>query len=158
MQLDTKYHRGKVICFLKGNSKNSKIQDKIKGVKDNGYMKIINSVVSSNKRQLLYNWKYEIAVKMYKHNKHPLGEKAALSITFFFSKELRGNRKFDLDNYVKPVIDGIAKGLFSKDWKPEEKQKKVRFNEDDSIFKKIYLESHEIKGKKEEVHITIWPL
>ena len=61
-----------------------------------------------------------------------------------------------MDNYVKLVIDGIAKGLFSKDWESEKKQEKVRFNEDDSIFKKIYLESHEIEGEKEGIYITAW--
>jgi len=156
IQLAKTPDKRKEINFLKVDSPGPVIQDFIKGIPTERGNEVINSVVSPNKKQLIRAWKYKIANNIYKKKKPLLDKLAVLSITFFFCKKIRGNRKFDLDNYVKPVIDGIAKGLFSKDWKREKKQEKVRFGEDDSIFKKIYLESHEIEGKNEKIHITVW--
>ena len=145
MELAQVVYKGKNVSFLKSDAPEPIIQCFIEGVSTKRGMEIMNSVVSSKNAELLYAWKVKIADCINSIKTMPVSAKAAaISITFFFCRPLHGNKDFDIENFVKPAIDGIAKGLFSKNW-PQEKQQegKVHFNEDDSIFKKIYLEYHD---------------
>ena len=159
------------INFLQGNLEIKPLECFIEGVKSNNGKEIMNSVVTKEKKNLLYKWKLKIADEIsekYKKYKSKISlsesERIAVSISFFFYKETRGRRSYDIDNFVKPVIDGIAKGLFSKDWEKEKNlknnlKKKVRFNENDSIFKNLYFEAqNSIEERQEGVYITVCPL
>jgi hypothetical protein len=161
MELAQAVYKEKNVSFLKSDLPSPIIQCFIEGVSTKRGMEIMNSVVSSKNADLLYAWKVKIADCINNIKTMPVSTKAAaISITFFFYRPLHGNKDLDIENFVKPVIDGIAKGLFSKNW-PQEKQQegKVHFNEDDSIFKKIYLEYHDhIEELKEGLYITVWPL
>ena len=157
MQLEKKSFEGKIISFLKGNSAIPAIQCFIEGISTKRGSKVINSITENN--ELLYQWKIKIADEVNKGKNAfiSLGD-AAVSLSFFFYCPFHGNVRFDAENFVKPVIDGLAKGLFSANWKQEKVQAiKVRFNEDDSVFRWIYFEYHEtVKEFKEGVYVTVW--
>jgi hypothetical protein len=161
MQIEKKIYKEKEINFLKGKASSAIIECYIDGVLTKRGNEVINSVVSSKNADLLYSWKIKIADNINKLKISPISlEPASVSVSFFFYKPFHGNRDFDIENFIKPIIDGAAKGLFSKDWEAEKvKEEKVHFNEDDSIFKKIYLEYHDyIEESKEGIYITVWPL
>ena len=159
MQLEKISYDGKIVNFLKGNSATPVIQCFVEGIPTGRGSKVINSIVSKKNNELLYKWKIKIADEVNAKVNAPVTLKAAsVSLSLFFYPPFHGNRHFDAENFVKPIIDGLTKGLFSVNWKQKKNQAiKVRFNEDDSIFKWVYFEYHEIaKGLKEGVYITVW--
>lgn len=138
------------ICFLKAGSAKPLVKCFIKGT-------IINSV--TQKKELLYAWKCKIATEVREQivNCIEKPKKAAISLSFFFCKSCHGNRNdLDSENFVKPVIDAVTKGLFAKEWKNVCKQDKMAFNEDDSVFWNIYFERHDVPDKDQEgVYVTV---
>jgi len=98
--------------------------------------KIINSI-TQHKIELL-NWKQKIAENISKA-KIIAEPKAysiyAVSLSFRFHQKHHSSNKLDVENYIKPVIDGIAAGLFSKNPKSI-----TKFNFDDSNFKHLLIE------------------
>jgi hypothetical protein len=103
--------------------------------------KIINSVPSSNSdKELSVPWKRKVAKSIYDsmiRGKNDPDDFYAVSLSMrFYPKDTKG-QKLDVENYAKPIIDGIAKGLFSNDPNFENVQK---FNEDDSNFRYLYIE------------------
>ncbi len=146
------------VLFLKGIGE-PLVQCFIEGMPtQNGY-EVINSVVQPKKIKLLYDWKCKIAEEINKRISYQkVPQRLLISLSFFFCAPLHGNKNaFDAENFVKPVIDGIAKGLYSKEWSKEREGNKIRFNEDDSVFRSVYFERHDVADSlKEKVHITIW--
>lgn len=79
--------------------------------------KIINSTPVSSKEQK--KWKVRVASEVYaKRGTQPWcdRDKYAISLAMCFHPGNHGNRKqhkdLDVDNYVKPILDAIAVGLF----------------------------------------------
>jgi hypothetical protein len=112
-----------------------------------------------NKTMLLY-LEMSIADEINKNLLKPKEPtKSAISLSFFFSSQLHGYRTdFDVENFVKPVIDGIAKGLYSKSWTEEISAENIRFNENDSLLYPIFIERHEIAGLKDKIFVTVWEM
>jgi len=134
--------------YLVPNSKKIIYQKFISG-------KIINSVVDSNKKQELLEWKQKIANNIF----HPLNghfpdRQYAISLSMKFSPTLHGNAKLDVENYIKPIIDGIAAGIFCP--KDQDPLQITKFNYDDSNFNKLFIERlSDCKPEDEGLIITI---
>lgn len=158
MELQKSKYNDIEICFLKGSAEKPLIHCVIEGVSTKRGSEIVNSVVISARKKLLDDWKRLVADEINKKVSGPISVKhAAVSLSFFFSAPLRGKSSFDAENFIKPILDGIAKGLFAKDWPCERNQDRIRFNEDDSIFRHVYFERHDIKdSRKESVFVTVW--
>ena len=132
MNLVSKYSNGFDFSYLEDS--NPIIQKTIKG-------KIINSVVDSTKKQELLEWKQKIAKtihherkgKIYSPNNH-----FTISLSFRFSPSLHGNAKLDVENYMKPILDGIAAGLFCEI--KQDPFQITKFDYDDSNFERLYIE------------------
>lgn len=117
--------------------------------------KIINSVPSDNDKKLSIPWKQKVAKAVHDskiQEKNNPDDFYAISLSMrFYPKDNRGH-KLDVENYVKPIIDGIAKGLFSKDSDFANIQK---FNEDDSNFHHLYIERIQDAEKESERGVRI---
>lgn len=131
--LSTKLN-GIFFSYLVSNSEKIIFQKFISG-------KIVNSVVDSNKKQELLEWKQKIAKSIFV----PLNDKSmspdrnyAISLSIRFSLALHGNTKLDVENYVKPIIDGIAAGIFCPC--DQDPLQITKFNYDDSNFNKLFIE------------------
>lgn len=158
MELQRAEHNNTEIHFLKGAAEKPLVHCMIEGVPTKGGNKeVVNSIVASAKKEQLNRWKHSVADEINKKTSGPVRiKRAAVSLSFFFSVPLRGRRSFDAENFIKPVLDGIAKGLFAKDWHKECGQAKTRFNEDDSVFRQVYFERHDVKDSHEGVFVTVW--
>lgn len=98
--------------------------------------KIINSI-TEHKIELL-NWKQKIAenISQAKVIAEPKNYAIyAVSLSFRFHQKYHSSNKLDVENYIKPVIDGIAAGLFSKN-----PGSVTKFDYDDSNFKHLLIE------------------
>lgn len=74
---------------------------------------IINSAVTG-KRQ--YKWKVKIASAIREKRgayQCCASDEYAISLTMRFHLDTHGGNKLDADNFVKPILDAIAAGLFS---------------------------------------------
>lgn len=93
-------------------------------------------------RQRLQLWKRKIAIDTKLHRGNVVfnpDNQYALSIGMKFHPYTHGNQKLDLDNFIKPIIDGIAAGLFSNDG--ENLSQLSKYNQfDDSNFQFIFME------------------
>ncbi len=65
-------------------------------------------------------------------------QRYAISLAMRFCPALHGNRSdFDVENFVKPVLDGLAAGLFCP---PDQNPRAIgRFNYDDSGFATLFI-------------------
>lgn len=101
---------------------------------------IINSVPSPKAKPKQLAWKQHVASEVFNLTKNKVIDP---SLTFAISLNMRfypNNHpgKFDIDNFVKPILDGIAAGLFcDRGMDPSSFE---RFNFDDSNFKHLYVE------------------
>ena len=100
---------------------------------------IINSITERKDEQLA--WKRMIAAEV----KGTRGDgpwdarqRYAISLAMRFCPALHGNRSdFDVENFVKPVLDGLAAGLFCP---PDQNPRAIaRFNYDDSGFGTLFI-------------------
>lgn len=113
--------------------------------------RIVNSVPSSNDKENLLKWKQTIAKTVYQkkiptENSHE--DHYAVSLNMRFDPKNKHSKKLDVENYAKPIIDGIAMGLFSKN---NDFDKTVHFNQDDSNFNFLYIErSNDVSSPTEE--------
>lgn len=158
MKLEKLSYENNSIFFLKSDNPNPLVQCMIEGIQTHRGHEIINSIVNRKYKKLLLDWKCKIADEVRKNIVNPFTPRqAAVSLSFFFSPSMRGKRKFDAENFIKPILDGVAKGLYSSDWDQERNNLKVKFNEDDSVFRWVYIERHDIKkNDKESVYVTVW--
>src|SRR5207247_3218463 len=97
--------------------------------------KIMNSVQNEqNGKVALIGWKRKIAKTIFDKRTRLWDPSLNYSISLgirFFSRRLIN--KFDIENYVKPIYDAIAAGLFSTN----DQSQLTRFNFNDSNFKKL---------------------
>jgi hypothetical protein len=102
--------------------------------------KIINSVVDSNKKLDLLQWKQKITKHVMSERKmaYDPNDMYLISLGLRFCPQNHGNLKLDVENYIKPIIDGIAAGLFCNlGTNPTDI---TRFDYDDSNFNNLYVE------------------
>ena len=102
---------------------------------------IINSVVNGEKdRERQQVWKAQVAsaVKA-KRGPQPWNsaDKYAITLVLRFHMGNHGNQDFDVDNFVKPIIDAIAAGLFCPN--STEPQNIKRWCYDDSNFNTLLI-------------------
>lgn len=109
---------------------------------------IINSIVDGARgRERQQNWKAQVASKV-KAEREPYlwssDHRYAISIGFIFHPDnhgrqvnCRGQAKLDVENFVKPVVDAIAAGLFCPD--STEPQNIERWGYDDSNFNTLLI-------------------
>lgn len=99
---------------------------------------IINSIVDSPSKDKLLTWKQKIAD--YIHSKRQFKQDStkryAISIGMRFYPKAHGSGLLDIENYIKPILDGVAKGLFCE----SEVLGIGKFNYDDSNFDHLYIE------------------
>ena len=99
---------------------------------------IINSVPDRKDAQLA--WKRRIALEVREARgggPWDAGQRYAISLAMRFCPALHGNRALDVENFVKPVLDGLAAGLFS----PSGQDPRLieRFGYDDSNFSTLFI-------------------
>lgn len=99
---------------------------------------IVNAITERKDAQLA--WKREIAAQV----KAARGDgpwdasrRYAISLAMRFCPALHGNQPLDVENFVKPVLDGLAAGLFCP---PEQTPRAIgRFAYDDSGFATLFI-------------------
>ena len=118
------------------------------------YGKIINSVIDASKKQYQVEWKHKIANQVFstRNDLQNENDHYAISLSMMFYAD---KRKRDVENYIKPIIDAIAVGLFTKN--KEELDSITEFNKDDSNFNHIYVErlTDTVDPLKQGVAITV---
>ena len=75
---------------------------------------IINSVTDTKRKASLRAWKVKITseVKAARETPWDPGNDYAITLSFSFHPANHGNRPSDVDNFVKPILDALAAGLF----------------------------------------------
>lgn len=113
--------------------------DEARGLERRLSGEIINSITEKKDAQLA--WKRMIAAEV----KGARGGgpwdarwRYAISLAMRFCPALHGHRSdFDVENFVKPVLDGLAAGLFCP---PDQDPRAIgRFNYDDSGFGTLFI-------------------
>ncbi len=102
--------------------------------------KIINSVVDKPRQPQQQAWKAEIAsaVKAARRGRAwNSNAKFAISIGFRFNAANHGNQPLDVENFLKPVVDALAAGLFCDD--ATDPRRIGRWNYDDSNFDTLLI-------------------
>ena len=116
-----------------------RLTDEARGLELRLSGEIINSITERKAAQLA--WKREIAAEV----KGARGDgpwdarqRYAISLAMRFCPALHGNRSdLDVENFVKPVLDGLAAGLFCP---PDQNPRTIeRFNYDDSGFSTLFI-------------------
>lgn len=103
---------------------------------------IVNSITTSQRaKDAQLAWKREIAAQVAAvrgDGPWDPGRRYAVSLAMRFCTALHGNRSdFDVENFVKPVLDGLAAGLFCP---PEQNPRAIgRFGYDDSGFGTLFI-------------------
>ena len=98
---------------------------------------IINSV--TERKESLQAWKVKIAseVKAVRETPWNPGDDYAITLSFSFHPANHGNRRMDVDNFVKPIIDALAAGLFCD---PQIDPNNIpHWNYDDSNFNTLLI-------------------
>ena len=102
---------------------------------------IINSIVDGARgRERQQNWKAHVASAVKRaRGMQPwsAGDEYAISLAMRFHLGNHGNRDLDAENFVKPIIDAIAAGLFCPD--STEPQNIKRWGYDDSNFNTLLI-------------------
>ena len=115
---------------------------------------IINSVGDGAKyKAKALSWKQKIAKAVKEKRKGVQDPKMlyAISVTMHFHLATHGNRELDAENFLKPILDATAAGLF------EEEDKKLGelhdFRYDDSNFENVYFDRMWVDRKQDELII-----
>ena len=98
---------------------------------------IINSV--AERKDSLQAWKVKIAseVKAVRETPWDPGNDYAITLSLSFHPANHGNRRMDVDNFVKPIIDALAAGLFCD---PQTDPNDIpHWNYDDSNFNTLLI-------------------
>ncbi len=117
--------------------------------------RIVNSVPSSNDKENQLQWRKTIAKSVYlskTSEPHSSEDYYAISLNMRFNLKNHHTKKLDVENYVKPIVDAIAMGLFSQD---VDIDKITKFDADDSNFNHLYIERSKDVVSPSEEGITI---
>ena len=111
---------------------------------------IINAVGNTTKAK---SWKQKIAKAVREKRKGVQDPKMlyAISVTMHFHSATHGNQELDAENFLKPILDATAAGLFAdENKKPEEMD---HFHYDDSNFENVYFDRMWVDRKQDELII-----
>ena len=144
---------------LRFNDEAKRVATRVKG-------RIINSVPSPKRRQELRPWKDKVALAIRDvRGRAPWDAEDRYAVTLQFRFRHRPNQKLDVDNYVKPVLDGLAAGLFLReDINPSDRRDLPTYaahhGVDDSNFRILLIrrltDLHDGKeSEDEEVHLFV---
>lgn len=102
---------------------------------------IVNSITTSRRaKDAQLEWKRRIASEVREvrgGGPWDAGQRYAISLNFRFCPARHGNQPLDVENFVKPVLDGLAAGLFSP---PGQDPRAIeRFKFDDSNFSTLFI-------------------
>lgn len=115
-----------------------RLADEARGLELRVSGEIVNSITERKDAQL--DWKRRIASEVRDARgggPWDAGQRYAISLALRFCPALHGNRALDVENFVKPVLDGLAAGLFSP---PEQDPRLIRrFDYDDSNFSTLFI-------------------
>lgn len=98
---------------------------------------IINSI--TERKESLQDWKVKIAtaVKATRSTPWHPGNDYAITLSLSFHPANHGNRDLDVENYVKPILDALAAGLFCE---PQTAPHNIaHWNYDDSNFNTLLI-------------------
>lgn len=113
--------------------------------------RIVNSVPSPNDKENQLEWKRTVAKSVYLNKTselHSPKDYYAISLNMRFNIKNHHAKKLDVENYVKPIVDAIAMGLFSHGI---DLDKITKFDADDSNFHHLYIErSNDVSNPTEE--------
>ena len=117
--------------------------------------RIVNSVDENKERSKA--WKEKITREIIKKRDGVQNNEKqhAISVSMKFHLKTHGGRKLDAENFLKPILDAVAAGLFaSEDINPSEI---TRYDFDDSNFDNVYFEklTPAVRFEDECVIITI---
>ncbi len=108
-------------------------------------------------RKRLQDWKRKVAKEIFvNRNKiqNP-DDWYAITVGMIFHTPTHGEQKLDLDNYLKPILDSIAAGLFSDE--SVNFAKITNYNKfDDSNFRYLYVERMKDAKLENEEGILIY--
>jgi len=80
-----------------------------------------------------------------------------VSIAFLMCPANHGGTHYDVENFVKPVADGVAMGLWG-DLEAVRADAKVRFDAEDSVFQSLYVEHRPVESPDAEgVYVLVSP-
>ena len=101
---------------------------------------IINQIVEGARKEQQRSWKVQVASAV----KSERGAQAwsahdeyAISLTMRFHMGSHGNMDLDVENFIKPVIDAIAAGLFCRN--ATDPNSIAKWGYDDSNFKTLLI-------------------
>jgi hypothetical protein len=132
-----------VDCFVEGILNSS------------GYPEVVNSIVESKKKDLLRGWKGQVCSGV-RASRHMSAKcvPSLISVAFFLAPGNHGNRSCDIENFVKPVVDGATMGLWGES-NPQDNSP-CRYDADDSVFAAMYLQHCPIVDRRAEgVFVTV---
>lgn len=118
-----------------------RLADEARGLELRVSGEIVNSITTSQRAKAAQlEWKQRIASEVRDARgggPWDAGQRYAISLALRFCPALHGNRPLDVENFVKPVLDGLAAGLFSP---PGQDPRLIRrFNYDDSNFSTLFI-------------------
>lgn len=117
--------------------------------------KIINAIVDGEVRQReQLEWKRKIATTIKNSRKECYRPDCdyGVSVTMRFKAK---KQKFDVENYIKPILDGVAAGVFCGE---EQIIDQIpRFNFPDHCFSNIFIQKLDNDNDKDEaIYVTIY--
>ncbi len=123
-----------------------------------GKREVVNSVVDSKRSETLRAWKLKVATTVRENRRFETDPiPAVISVAFMMCSENHGGRDYDIENFVKPVIDGVAMGLWGN-LDAVRNDPSLRFDADDSVFSSIYLQNCPVTlPDAEGVYIVVAP-
>ena len=98
---------------------------------------IINSI--TERKDSLQAWKVKIAseVKAARETPWDPGNEYAITLSLSFYPANHGNQRSDVENFIKPILDGLAAGLFCD---PQTDPNNIpHWNYDDSNFNTLLI-------------------
>ena len=101
---------------------------------------IMNSVVAPKDKDRLQDWKVKVASEVRASRGGRAwspGDEFAISVGFSFNGRNHGNRDLDVENFLKPVVDAIAAGLFCEEYL--DLKNIGRWDYDDSNFNTLLI-------------------
>ena len=115
-----------------------------------GGREVVNAIIDRKKAPVQREWKLKVADAV-RHARSlatpPVS--SAVSIAFFICPANHWSHRYDIENFVKPVIDGVAMGLWG-DLDRVRTDPAALFDADDSVFRSIYVEVCDVEDSLAE--------
>ena len=117
-----------------------------------------NSIPTSQSgKATLENWKIQIASVVKAQRGHDAWDSSrnfAITLALRFCPALHGYQNLDVENFIKPIIDALAAGLFCN---PEIEPSTIpRFDFDDSNFNTLLIQRLPDVSRREDEGVAIF--